>query len=236
MCKNAKTKKQYVVPCYLWLLVFSPSFFGNLSHMVQNLYSERELSIKLLLGEKTKKKHFTISGYTYIHKTNICQLFFPFFLCTFPLDEQMPVAVYQIQLCQFFLLFFRTMALLPSHPRHARTTADSAVWCIGWPALNIHHCDVKFRVCTLYTIQYTKSYYHTLQIEPQLLLKMHCAVLDQMWFMRCAIILAKAVLCRTEAVVLQLLDVQQQRSVSRRPRFTEPVRYTATSHRPGLRW
>ena len=27
MCKNAKTKKQYVVPCYLWLLVFSPSFF-----------------------------------------------------------------------------------------------------------------------------------------------------------------------------------------------------------------
>ena len=54
----------------------------------------------------------------------------------------------------------------------------------------------------------------------------------------CAV-LGKAVLCRTEAVVmvLELLDVQQQRRVSGRgPRFTEPVRYTANSHRPGLLW
>ena len=31
--KTQKLKKQYVVPCCLWLLVFPPSFFGNLSLM-----------------------------------------------------------------------------------------------------------------------------------------------------------------------------------------------------------
>ena len=56
MCKNAKTKKQYIVPCYLWLLAFPP-VTKIPPHMVQNLYSERELSIKLLLGNKNEKKN-----------------------------------------------------------------------------------------------------------------------------------------------------------------------------------
>ena len=79
--KTQKQKKQYVVPCYLWLLVFSPSFFGNLSHMVQNLYSERELSIKLLLGEKTRKKT-NISPFPATHtyiKLTFVSFFFNFF-------------------------------------------------------------------------------------------------------------------------------------------------------------
>ena len=55
--KCAKTQKQKTICCPMLPVVvsFPPSFFGNLSHMVQNLYSERELSIKLLLGEKTRK-------------------------------------------------------------------------------------------------------------------------------------------------------------------------------------
>ena len=53
--------------------------------MVQNLYSERELSIKLLLGEKTRKKT-NISPFrathTYIKLTFV--IFFPFFFAPFP--------------------------------------------------------------------------------------------------------------------------------------------------------
>ena len=51
--------------------------------MVQNLYSERELSIKLLLGEKTKKKT-NISPFpathTYIKLTFVSFFFLFFFL------------------------------------------------------------------------------------------------------------------------------------------------------------
>ena len=57
--------------------------------MVQNLYSERELSIKLLLGEKTRKKT-NISPFSATHtyiKLTLVSFFFNFFFCTFPLHR-----------------------------------------------------------------------------------------------------------------------------------------------------
>ena len=104
MCKNAKTQKQYVVPCYLWLLVFSPSFFGNLSHMVQNLYSERELSIKLLLGEKTREKT-NISPFPATHtyiKLTFVSFFFQFFFLHLSLNNKLDTWDTKA-LCSFWL-------------------------------------------------------------------------------------------------------------------------------------
>ena len=51
-----------------WLGCQQPLVTKIPPHMVQNLYSERELSIKLLLGEKTRKKltfhHFRLHIHT----------------------------------------------------------------------------------------------------------------------------------------------------------------------------
>ena len=55
-------------------------------HRVQNLYSERELSIKLLLGKKTKKKtniSLFSATHTYI-KLTFVSFFFLFFCAPFP--------------------------------------------------------------------------------------------------------------------------------------------------------
>ena len=48
--KGLKKVREGGLGCYQPLVAKIPPY------MVQNLYSERELSIKLLLGEKTKKK------------------------------------------------------------------------------------------------------------------------------------------------------------------------------------
>ena len=56
--------------------------------MVQNLYSERELSIKLLLGEKRKKKT-NISPFPATHtyiKLTFVSFFFNFFCAPFPYE------------------------------------------------------------------------------------------------------------------------------------------------------
>ena len=53
--------------------------------MVQNLYSERELSIKLLLGEKTNISPFPAT-HTYI-KLTFVSFFSFFFFWTFPLHN-----------------------------------------------------------------------------------------------------------------------------------------------------
>ena len=49
MCKNAKTKKQYVVPCYLWLLAKIRALYGeNTDKILVHVQSVIDLFAKQL--------------------------------------------------------------------------------------------------------------------------------------------------------------------------------------------
>ena len=85
MCKNAKTKTKNILSHVTCGCQFPPLFFEpfpDVTFNVQNLYSVRELSIKLLLGEKRRKKT-NISPFpstrTYI-KLTLVSFVFLFFL------------------------------------------------------------------------------------------------------------------------------------------------------------
>ena len=86
--KNVQKQKKTCCP----MLPVVVSFFLVTKippHMVQNLYSERELSIKLLLGEKTKKKT-NISPFPATHtyiKLTFVSFFFNFFILHLSLNR-----------------------------------------------------------------------------------------------------------------------------------------------------
>ena len=49
--QKQKNKKHYIVPCYLWLAKGAPCG-QDITPLVQNLYSERQLSIQTIVGKK----------------------------------------------------------------------------------------------------------------------------------------------------------------------------------------
>ena len=101
MCKNAKTKKQYVVPCYLWLLVFPPLFLGTFPIWFKTSTLKENCLSNYCWGKKTREKN-NISPFPATHtyiKLTFVSFFFNFFFAPFPYSQNWPLKDIEGHLC-----------------------------------------------------------------------------------------------------------------------------------------
>ena len=69
--KCAKTKKQYVVPCYLWLLVFPPLFLGTFPIWFKTSTLKENCLPNYCWGKKEEEKNLTFHHFRlHIHTSN----------------------------------------------------------------------------------------------------------------------------------------------------------------------
>ena len=76
--QKQKNIKHYIVPCYLWLAKGAPCG-QDITPLVQNLYSERWLSIQTIVGTKRKKNKISPFPATHAYIKLTLVSFFPFF-------------------------------------------------------------------------------------------------------------------------------------------------------------